>query len=118
MRFPFVSRERFDDERARCLKLEHEVERLRELLSPALRATPPPPEIRTVEKITLTEGTDFATIMPAGRPTLAHITSEANKAALERAKTPGAAGIAHELAEFAAKRPVLTRSAPKAVNGD
>jgi len=128
MAFWFVSRERFDDERARCLKLESELERLRELLIPGLRQPAPPAAPVEVAPIILTEGTDFETIQPiSGRPTIAQIVGSANRAAIERAKTPGAAGIAHELAEQM-KRPVVTmikpqqppktEEPPKAVNGD
>jgi hypothetical protein len=127
MAFWFVSRERFEDERRRCEKLEAELERLRELLIPGLRAPTPAAAPVEVPMLTLTEGTDFEDIQPiSGRPTIAQIVGSANRAALERTRTPGAAGIAHELAEQM-RRPVVTMikpqqppktEEPKAVNGD
>ena len=93
MKWPWVSRDRYDEERARTLKLETELKELREILIPQLRPAPPPP-------IVLTENTDFSKVQPIpGKVTLAMVTAEANKAAFKRAQTPGSKGIAQELAE-------------------
>jgi hypothetical protein len=127
-KFWFVSRERFEDERHRCEKLEAELDRLRELLIPGLRQPVPPPAPAEVAPIVLTEGTDFETIQPiSGRPTIAQIVGKANRAALDRTKVPGDTGIAQELAEQMRKpvvtvikpqQPPRTEDQPKAVNGD
>ena len=118
-KLPFISRERFEDERARCLKLEAEVERLQRILIPDAhsREEAPPKHIR--ENLRLTEGTDFATILPIpGKVTIAKVINEANRAAMERSKTQGALGISEELATAAAQRPIVTPFRKKAVNGN
>lgn len=94
MRFPFVSRDRYDELLARTQKLEQENRELLETLIPSLRATPMLPS--------LTAETDLSGIQPiANKPTLAQITASANRAAAQRAKTPGSASVVEELNEAA-----------------
>ena len=112
LRFPFVSRDRFEDERKRAERAEAKVESLEQQLLAALRPVPVSP-LRT-EPLVLTEDTDLSTVLPIqGKPTLASITAQANKAARDRVKAPGSPSIAMELYQEAAKKPVL-----KAANGD
>jgi len=92
MRFPFVSRDRYDELLARTQKLEQENRELLETLIPTLRYSPAAvstaPEVSSMQPI-------------ANKPTLAQITARANKAAAERAKTPGSTSVVEELNEAA-----------------
>ena len=116
MKFWFVSRERFEDERKRCAKLEAEIERLHELLIPGLRAPTPEPAVETLQ---IGENTDLSKIVPIqGKPTIAFIMGKANQAAALAAQIPGAKGIARELAERARPAVAAAPAPPKAVNGD
>lgn len=93
MRFPFVSRDRYDELLARTAKLEQENRELLETLIPTLRYSPP--AVSTSPEVA-------SSLQPiANRPTLAQITARANKAAAERAKTPGSTSVVEELNEAA-----------------
>ena len=94
MKLPFVSRERFDDERARCEKLEAELAELRKLLIPGLA-----PQVKPlIPKMDV--NTDLSTVQPIpGRATIAMVTSAANRAAFTRSQTPGAKPLSQEVAE-------------------
>jgi len=97
MKLPWVSRERYEEAQEHSRKLEAELDRLREILIPQLRAAPPAPTIVGLD-------TDLSKIQPiAGRPTLAVVMADANREAYRRAQTTGAKGIAEELAENAKK---------------
>jgi hypothetical protein len=92
MKWPWVSRERFEDAKEAIARLQAENKELREILIPQLREAPVP--------LALTENTDFSKVQPIpGKPTLAVVMGEANKAAFERARTPGARSITEDLAE-------------------
>lgn len=92
MRLPFVSRERLEEQQRRCEKLEIEVRELLLLALPGLR-----PQL---EMAPLTPETDLSGVVPiSGRPTLAIITANANRAAQQRAKQIGSMPISQELAE-------------------
>jgi hypothetical protein len=100
MKWPWVSRDRYEDERERSRRLEGELERLREILIPQLRPA--------VAPLVLTENTDFSKVQPiAGKPTIANVMADANRAAFKASQTPGAKGIARELAESQQKRAVV-----------
>jgi len=92
MKLPWVSRERYDEAKEAIARLHAELKELREILIPQLRETPVP--------MTLTENTDFSKVQPIpGKPTLSVVMAEANKAAFDRARVPGARSITEELAE-------------------
>ena len=99
MKLPWVSRERFDEERERNQKLEAELNRLRELLIPQLR-TPPAASAESI----IGMDTDLSKIQPiAGKVTLSMVTSAANREAYKRSQTAGAKSVAEELTENAQK---------------
>ena len=92
MRLPFVSRERFDEERARVVKAEADLEAMREKFLAYLQTAPVAPVIG--------ENTDLSTIQPiAGRPTIANVIAIANRDAYKAAQVPGAKGVAAQLEE-------------------
>lgn len=92
MKLPWVSRERFEEEKERSRKLEDELKHLREILIPQLRPA--------VAPLTLTENTDFSKVQPIpGRPTIANVMADANREAYSRARVPGAKSVSVELAE-------------------
>jgi hypothetical protein len=93
MKFPFVSRERLEEQQRRCAVLEEQVREMLQAFVPALRRESAYPPMEPV-----TPQTDLASIHPIpGRPTLASITSMANKDARDRAKNPNAQSVAQEL---------------------
>jgi hypothetical protein len=90
--WPFVSRDRFDDERARAVKAETALEALRVKFLEYIEHQQTLPVIG--------EDTDLSKIQPiAGRPTIANVISFANAGAYKRAQTYGAKGVSEELAE-------------------
>ena len=92
MRLPFVSRERFDEERARAVKAEADLEAMREKFLAYLQTASVAPVIG--------ENTDLSTIQPiAGRPTIANVIAIANRDAYKAAQVPGAKGVAAQLEE-------------------
>jgi hypothetical protein len=106
---PWVSRERFNEERARREKAEADLEALRlkflDYLERHPAALPP-----------IGEDTDLSRIQPiAGKPTIAMVTAKANLDAFKRATTPGSKGIAQELEENQAK---MYRPIKAAANGN
>ena len=91
--FPFVSRERFDEERARALKAEDALEALRLKFLDYLERHPAALPV-------IGEDTDLGKIQPiAGRPTIANVISFANQSAFAAAQVPGAKGAAAQLDE-------------------
>lgn len=94
MKFPFVSRERLNEAKDRIAALEAANIALREQLTEARIAAATPH--RNIE-----EPIDIDTTWQPipGKPTIAVVMSEANKAAQKRAETPNAKGIAQELEE-------------------
>jgi hypothetical protein len=108
MKWPFVSRERFEDERARNEELKAEIRQLREVLIPQLRQAPAATPL-------LAENSDLSKIQPIpGKPTLAVVIAAANKAAYDRSRTIGARSITEDLAEAQAHMARLKRE----VNGN
>ena len=92
MRLPVVSRERFDEERARAVKAEADLEAMREKFLAYLQTASVAPVIG--------ENTDLSTIQPiAGRPTIANVIAIANRDAYKAAQVPGAKGVAAQLEE-------------------
>jgi hypothetical protein len=109
MKLPFVSRERFEQEQCRSQKLEAELEKLREILIPQLRAAPADALLKSI-----TADADLSKIQPIqGKPTIALVMADANREAYRRAQVPGAKGVAEELAEKA--QGLMQR---RAANGD
>jgi hypothetical protein len=103
MKFPFVSRERFDEERARALKAEKELEEMRAKFLAFLESEPTP---------AIGDGTDLGKIQPiAGRPTIANVIAYANTEAFRRAQTPGARGVSEDLALARAKLTTIKKAA-------
>ena|SRR5271157_334066 len=97
MKLPWVSRERFEDERERSRKLEEELVKLRELLIPQLRTAPAAPAATLIGM-----DTDLSKIQPiSGKPTLAVVMADANREAYRRAMSPGAKSVSEELSENA-----------------
>lgn len=94
MPLPFVSRERFEDERARAVKAEtalavseSALESLREKFLDYI-------DKHRIQPLVLDEETDLGKVQPIrGRPTIANVISEANTAAYVSAKS------GHSLAE-------------------
>ena len=92
MNFPFVSRERFDEERARAVKAETALDELRQKFLDYIQNQQTAPVIG--------EDTDLSKIQPIpGKPTIANVIAFANVAAFKRSQVEGAKGIAEELAE-------------------
>jgi hypothetical protein len=92
MRLPFVSRERFDESQKRIADLEAQLKQAAaDLLAAKIEAA-------TVGMRVPSDVDPMMQPIP-GRPTIATITAAANKAAEDRAKIPGAKGIADELRE-------------------
>jgi hypothetical protein len=82
MRFPFVSRERFDEERTRAQKAEEALESMRQKFLDYLQREPAP--------LALDENTDLSTIQPiGGRPTIANVIGIANRDAFKASQTGG-----------------------------
>lgn len=90
MRLPFVSRERFEEEKWRADKLLIEN---RDLQLQVM-------ELKIAAATTFDRSAPVEAWQPIpGKPTIAIVTAEANKAALRAAETPGAKGVAQELME-------------------
>jgi hypothetical protein len=97
MKFPFVSRERFEDAQRRIATLESEREHLLATFVPALRSEP------VSIPVTYVPAENAAPIAPIpGRPTLQLITAQANRAAKKAAEI-GAPSIVAQLQEAALK---------------
>lgn len=89
MKLPFVSRERFDDERKRAEKAEASLEEIRAQFLDYI-------DRHRVAPLTLGEDTDLGRVQPInGRPTIANVISEANTAAYRAAQ--GGRSLAEEL---------------------
>jgi hypothetical protein len=92
MPLPFVSRERLVEAQERIKALEAENKRLTEMLLERLQKPAP---------FSLDQK-DLSAVQPIpGRPTIANVIGEANRAAYQNAQTPGAKSIATDLAERA-----------------
>ncbi len=105
MRWPFVSRERFDEERARAVKAETALDELREKFLDYIANQTAVPVIG--------EATDLSKIQPiSGRPTIANVIATANIEAYKRAQA-GGKPLSQEVAEAQAKMSNLKRQ----VNG-
>ena len=89
MKFPFVSRERFEEAQERIAKLE-------ELLLGKLAE----PSVVPIDPL---KAIDFSKTSFTGRPTLESVRAEARKEAIRRFKTPGSKPISVELQEAALK---------------
>lgn len=91
MKLPWVSRERFDEERSRAIKAEDALEAMREKFLAYLQATPTMPMIG--------ENTDLGKVQPiSGRPTIANVIDVANRDAYDRARM-GGKSVTEELKE-------------------
>ena len=105
MNFPFVSRERFDEERARALKAEDALEALRVKFLDYLERHPAALPV-------IGEDTDLGKIQPiTGRPTIANVISFANQSAFTAAQVPGAKGVAAQIEEARLKLMRVKREA-------
>lgn len=89
MRWP-VSRERFEEVKSRADRLEEEKRALQlEIMA-----------LKIAAATTFDRSAPVEAWQPIpGKPTIAIVTAEANKAALRAAETPGAKGVAQELME-------------------
>jgi hypothetical protein len=97
MRFPWVSRERFDEERSRAVKAEADLEALRAKFLDYLERHPAALPVIGAE-------TDLSKIQPiSGRPTIANVIGFANQSAYAAAQVPGAKGVAAQLDEMRAR---------------
>jgi hypothetical protein len=97
MPWPFVSRERFDEERVRREKAESDLEVLREKFLDYLERHPAALPVIGAD-------TDLSKIQPiSGRPTIANVIATANRDAYAAAQVPGAKGIAAQLEEARTK---------------
>lgn len=105
MNFPFVSRERFDEERARAVKAEDALEVLRLKFLEYLERHPATP-------LTIGEDTNLGLIQPIqGRATIANVIEIANRDAYKAAQVPGAKGIADQVREAQSKMMRIKREA-------
>lgn len=96
MKLPFVSRERFDDERARAVKAETALEQAKDDLETLRGKFLEYIDKHRIAPLVLNEETDLGNVQPIrGRPTIANVISEANTAAYTSAKT--GKSIAEEL---------------------
>ena len=84
MKLPWVSRERLEEQQARCEKLENEVREMMLLLLPGLRA----PQPADIPKIGPDTDLSKVHIIP-GRETIATLRSRATLAAEKRAREGG-----------------------------
>ena len=97
MRFPWVSRERFNEERSRAQKAEADLEALRAKFLDYLERHPAALPVIGAE-------TDLSKIQPiSGRPTIANVIGFANQSAYAAAQVPGAKGVAAQLDEMRAR---------------
>ncbi len=93
MRFPWVSRERYEELKERLEKVEAQRDSL-------LGLTPK----QVTQSIVVDENTDLSQVQPIpNKPTLAMITAAANKEAKKRALDPNGKPIPVELAEAGLK---------------
>jgi hypothetical protein len=93
MKLPWVSRERFDEERSRAVKAEEALEAMRAKFLDYLERHP-------ASSMIIGEDTDLGKIQPiAGRPTIANVIAIANRDAYKAAQVPGAKGVAAQLEE-------------------
>ena len=91
MPLPFVSRERYDEAKARIAELET---RVKELTAFIIERSNKPQPFAMDE--------DLSKVQPIpGKPTIAAVISEANRSAFQRAQTAGAKSVSEELAEHA-----------------
>jgi hypothetical protein len=105
MKFPWVYRERFDEERARVQKAEEALEALRLKFLDYLERHPAALPVIGAD-------TDLGKIQPiAGRPTIANVISFANQSAFAAAQVPGAKGAAAQLEEERMKMMRVKREA-------
>ena len=97
MKFPWVSRERFEEERSRAQKAESDLEALRAKFLDYLERHPAALPVIGAE-------TDLSKIQPiSGRPTIANVIGFANQSAYAAAQVPGAKGVAAQLDEMRTK---------------
>ncbi len=97
MKLPWVSRERFDEERARAVKAETALEELRQKFLDYIQS-------QQVASTVIGENADLSKIQPiAGRPTIANIIDIANRDAYKIAQTPGAKSVVEQLDEARSK---------------
>lgn len=97
MKLPWVSRERFDEERARAVKAEAALEELRQKFLDYIQN-------QQIAAPVIGDGTDLSKIQPiSGRQTIANIIDVANRDAYKAAQIPGAKGIAQQLEEARSK---------------
>jgi len=93
MKIPWVSRERFDEERARAVKAETALEDLRQKFLDYIQNQQSAAPV-------IGENTDLSKIQPiAGRPTIANIIDIANRDAYKIAQIPGAESVTEQLAK-------------------
>jgi len=105
MRFPWVSRERFNEERTRAQKAEDALEALRTKFLDYLERHPAALPVIGAE-------TDLSKIQPIqGRPTIANVIGFANQSAYAAAQVPGAKGVAAQLDEMRARLLRIKREA-------
>lgn len=105
IKLPWVSRERFDEERARAQKAEEALEAMRAKFLDYLERHPAALPV-------IGENTDLGKIQPiAGRPTIANVISFANQSAFAAAQVPGAKGVAAQLEEARLKLMRVKREA-------
>lgn len=83
MKLPWVSRERFEEKCAELAELKAEREKWLTAYAPGVYAPAAP-------RVPSSEPMGPMAPVPAGRPTLMQVQREANLAAIEVAKTPGA----------------------------
>ena len=89
--FPFISRERFEELKERCERLEQENRILQaDLIAAKIEAKLTPPSAA---------GRDLNWQPIPGKPTIVSVMGEANRAAYSAAQTPGAKGVAREMQE-------------------
>jgi len=103
MQFPFVSRERFNDERQRAVKAEAALVEAQAALETMRQKFLDYIERHRIEPLKLDEKTDLGSVQPiAGRPTIANVISFANEGAY-KAAVSGGESVARQLERERAK---------------
>jgi hypothetical protein len=93
LKLPFVSRERFDEERARRQKAESELDAMRDKFLAYIESQSAPAPVIGAD-------TDLSKITPInGRPTIANVIATANRDAYKASQIPGAKSVAAQLEE-------------------
>jgi hypothetical protein len=90
MQLPFVSRERFNDERARAVKAETALVESQNALEEMRQKFLDYIERHRIEPLKISEDTDLGSVQPiGGRPTIANVISYANAGAYKAAASGG-----------------------------